>query len=70
MRKICLTMPGLIVASAAYACPVCGENQPKPLRGITHRAGPESRWDYVIIGNGGHSAADAVFLGQMADPSR
>lgn len=50
MRKICLTMLGLIVAWAAYACPVCGENQPKPLRGITHGAGSESRWDYVIIG--------------------
>jgi hypothetical protein len=31
------------------ACPVCEKNQPKLLRGITHGAGPESNWDFVII---------------------
>jgi len=33
----------------AIACPVCERNQPKVLRGVTHGAGPESQWDYVIV---------------------
>ncbi len=33
----------------AFACPVCERNQPKILKGITHGAGPESKWDYVIV---------------------
>jgi len=36
--------------TAATACPVCEKQQPKLLRGITHGAGPESGWDWVIIG--------------------
>jgi len=31
------------------ACPVCERNQPKLFRGILHGAGPESKWDYVIV---------------------
>lgn len=33
----------------AWACEVCKQNQPKPLQNITHGAGPQSDWDYVII---------------------
>lgn len=29
-------------------CPACEKAQPRILRGITHGAGPESQWDYVI----------------------
>ncbi len=36
--------------SAAWACEVCKKQQPEVLRGIAHGAGPQSRWDYVIIG--------------------
>ena len=32
------------------ACPVCEKNQPAILKGITHGAGPESDWDFLIIG--------------------
>lgn len=32
-----------------FACPVCEKQQPKILRGITHGAGPQSNWDYVIV---------------------
>lgn len=35
---------------ATYACPVCEKQQPKILRGITHGAGPQSNWDWVIVG--------------------
>lgn len=31
------------------ACPVCEKNQPALLKGITHGAGPDSQWDYLII---------------------
>ena len=30
-------------------CPACEAAQPRLLRGITHGAGPESRWDYLIV---------------------
>jgi len=41
-----LILSGLIT----NACPICDKQQPKLLRGITHGTGPESQWDYVIIG--------------------
>lgn len=46
--------PGLITLLifaqfASYACEVCKKQQPKALRGITHGAGPQSDWDYVIV---------------------
>jgi phage shock protein PspC (stress-responsive transcriptional regulator) len=33
-----------------FSCAVCERNQPKPLRGIVHGAGPESDWDYLSVG--------------------
>jgi len=36
--------------TAATACPVCEKQQPKLLRGITHGAGTESEWDWIIVG--------------------
>lgn len=35
--------------SSALACTVCKKNQPEILQGITHGAGPESNWDYLIV---------------------
>lgn len=34
----------------AFSCPVCEKQQPKITRGLTHGAGPQSDWDWVIIG--------------------
>ncbi len=34
----------------AVACPLCDKQQPKLLRGITHGVGPQSNWDWVIVG--------------------
>jgi hypothetical protein len=48
-RFICAATAFLIYLSA-YACPVCEKQQPKLLRGITHGAGPESNWDWLIVG--------------------
>ena len=33
----------------ALACEVCNKQQPKVLQGITHGAGPQSNWDYVLV---------------------
>ena len=49
MRKIFFTTLLLFHVIWISACPVCERNQPKILRGITHGAGPESKWDYVIV---------------------
>ncbi len=40
----------ILVATAAIACPVCERQQPEALRGILHGVGPDSRWDYLIVG--------------------
>ena len=48
MKKIFLTGILLLNVLFVFACPVCERNQPKVLKGITHGAGPESQWDYVI----------------------
>jgi hypothetical protein len=39
----------LIPGGLALACSVCEKQQPKILRGITHGAGPQGRFDYIII---------------------
>lgn len=41
----------LFIASlSTVACPVCEKQQPKLLKGITHGAGPQDNWDYLIVG--------------------
>jgi hypothetical protein len=32
-----------------WACDACKKQQPEILQDITHGAGPQSNWDYVII---------------------
>jgi len=39
----------MLMYAAAHACPACEKAQPRMLRGITHGAGPDSRWDYLIV---------------------
>lgn len=50
MKKIKLLVFVLLSPFLSIACPVCEKNQPAILKGITHGAGPDSDWDYVIIG--------------------
>ena len=38
------------LAAVGWACPVCERQQPKVLRGMAHGAGPDSSWDYIIVG--------------------
>lgn len=49
MKKIFLSIFLLLPALYVFACPVCERNQPEILKGITHGAGPENNWDYVIV---------------------
>ena len=48
MRKILFALL-MLGASAVYGCPVCDNQQPGILKGITHGAGPQTNWDYVIV---------------------
>jgi hypothetical protein len=49
MQKILITLILLFLHVTLMACPVCEKQQPQLLKGITHGAGPESNWDYLII---------------------
>jgi len=39
----------VLFLQVATACPVCEKQQPKITQGLTHGAGPQSNWDWVII---------------------
>lgn len=48
--KIVTTISFLFISGiSAFACPVCEKQQPEITRGLTHGAGPQSNWDWVII---------------------
>ena len=49
MKRLIVLSILLMNHIAALACQVCERQQPKALRGITHGAGPQSEWDYVIV---------------------
>lgn len=40
----------ILAANFAFACEACKLQQPKLTQGFTHGTGPESNWDWVIIG--------------------
>lgn len=39
----------MLVNSKAWACEACKKQQPEITQGLTHGAGPQSNWDWVII---------------------
>lgn len=49
MKNLVFALLLLTSTFAANACPVCDKQQPALLKGITHGAGPQGNWDYVII---------------------
>jgi uncharacterized protein HemY len=49
MKKIFLLLWTVVPGVAAFACPACEKQQPALLKGITHGAGPDGNWDYVIV---------------------
>jgi uncharacterized protein HemY len=49
MKKVLLLILVVFTSIATFACPACEAQQPQFLKGITHGAGPDSNWDYVIV---------------------
>ena len=49
IKKLAAAALLILISTFGYACPVCEKQQPAPLRGITHGAGPESSFDYIIV---------------------
>jgi formate hydrogenlyase subunit 3/multisubunit Na+/H+ antiporter MnhD subunit len=47
--KYLISVLVIFIAQTAIACPVCEKQQPKITQGLTHGAGPQSNWDWVII---------------------
>lgn len=47
--KYLISVLVIFITQIAIACPVCEKQQPKITRGLTHGAGPQSNWDWVII---------------------
>lgn len=47
--KSSLMLLFVLFVQVATACPVCEKQQPKITQGLTHGAGPQSNWDWVII---------------------
>lgn len=46
----------------SFACEVCEQNQPEPLKGITHGIGPTGTIDYIIITVAAIIVSVALFL--------
>lgn len=51
MKKLSLffLLTLMVTAPSVFACTVCGQNQPKALKNITHGTGPQGDLDYFII---------------------
>jgi hypothetical protein len=47
--KSLLILLTVLSVQIVTACPVCEKQQPKITQGLTHGAGPQSNWDWVII---------------------
>jgi len=60
MKNLLALMLFSLVDISAYACDVCEKQQPAIIRGITHGAGPESNWDYLIV-----SVAAIIVVGSL-----
>ena len=39
----------VLLSNTIWACPACDKQQPKITQGLTHGAGPQNNWDWVII---------------------
>jgi len=48
--KVFLTLVFLFSIQIVSACPACEKQQPQITQGLTHGTGPQSNWDWVIIG--------------------
>ncbi|HSQ44200.1 MAG TPA: hypothetical protein VLM16_04335 [Ginsengibacter sp.] len=49
MNKIFVIVLLVLTGYVSFACPACEKLQHAFLKGITHGAGPDGKWDYVIV---------------------
>ncbi|HET8963953.1 MAG TPA: hypothetical protein VFM99_08655 [Chitinophagales bacterium] len=49
-KQIVMLIVLMLINKFMWACDVCEQQQPKITQGITHGTGPQSNWDWVIIG--------------------
>jgi hypothetical protein len=49
MKRFLLLLSLPFSGLSVMACDACEIAQPRSLRGITHGAGPDSGWDYMIV---------------------
>lgn len=49
-KQIVMSIVLVLINKCMWACDVCEQQQPKITQGITHGTGPQSNWDWVIIG--------------------
>ena len=49
MKRILFSFTLLNGFVVANACSVCEKQQPEILKGLTHGAGPQNNWDYLIV---------------------
>lgn len=49
IKILFVTMIIVIYNIPIIACPICEKSQPKITAGLTHGAGPQSNWDWLII---------------------
>ena len=49
MKRVFAFIIFLTGNTSVYACDACEKQQPEIFRGITHGAGPQSNWDYLIV---------------------
>lgn len=49
MKSVFAFIIFFFAAITTYACDACDKQQPEILLGITHGAGPQSNWDYLIV---------------------
>ncbi|CAM3126348.1 hypothetical protein DRF59_18220 [Chryseobacterium flavum] len=48
--KNIIILCGLLITTYALACDACKLQQPEVTRNFTHGTGPESNWDWFIVG--------------------
>jgi hypothetical protein len=65
MKKLVMTVWLVAAAGVSHACDVCTRQQPKVWRGVTHGAGPDGVWDYVIVGATAVIGVIALFYATM-----
>ena len=52
----------ILANTSVFACGVCEKQQIAILRGITHGAGPQSNWDYIIVSAGAAIVVATLFF--------